>query len=86
MQEAGIDISAQRPKRISDVPLGDIDTVVTLCVEEVCVGLPAELRQEAWVLPDPTATSEGGAETKAMFRRVRDDIQTRIQEFMKGWS
>jgi phosphate transport system protein len=80
MREAGIDISAQRPKLISDVPLGDVDTVITLCAEEVCVGLSADLRREAWVLPDPAATAGGEAELEAAFRRVRDDLRPRIEE------
>ncbi|MBI3178090.1 MAG: phosphate signaling complex protein PhoU, partial [Deltaproteobacteria bacterium] len=48
MSEIGIDIATQAPKRISDVPLGEVDTVITLCGEEVCVTLPGEQRREHW--------------------------------------
>src|SRR3954465_8369183 len=34
MQEVGLAISSQRPKPIGDVPVGDIDTVITVCAEE----------------------------------------------------
>jgi phosphate transport system protein len=76
MQEVGIDISRQRPKRIGDVPLGDVDTVITLCAEE-CPPLPAPLGLERWELPDPAAAA--GAEQLAAFRRVRDELRRRIE-------
>ena len=78
--EVGIDISAQRPKALSDVPLGDVDTVITLCAEE-CVVLPGtELRRESWSLPDPGATAGDEAATLAAFRQVRDTLRQRIEQ------
>lgn len=79
MREVGIDLSLQWPKRVSEVPLGDIDTVVTLCSEEVCV-LPGDLDQRTWVLPDPAAAVGTEDERKATFRRVRDELKRRIEE------
>ncbi len=38
MKEVGIDIFPQRPKRLSEIPLQDVDTVVTLCAEEIIGG------------------------------------------------
>jgi len=78
MREVGIDISAQRPKRISDVPLGEVDTVITLCAEEVCVLPPGGLMQESWGLPDPAAASGSEREIEAAFRKVRDELRERI--------
>ena len=52
MQEVGVDISAQRPKRVADVPLGDVDTVITLCAEECVIPPGRDLRREAWALSD----------------------------------
>ena len=78
MQEAGIDISRQRPKRISDVPLGDVDTVITLCTEEVCVLPPGGLEQENWALPDPAMVAGSEWEIEAAFRKVRDELRDRI--------
>lgn len=80
MNEAGIDISAQRPKRISDIPLSEVDTVVTLCSEEVCVALPGETRRETWVFPDPSSAKDGAASLSA-FRDVRDGLRQRLEEF-----
>jgi arsenate reductase len=76
MQEVGIDISRQRPKSIADVPLGDVDTVISLCAEE-CPVLPAPCRIDRWELPDPAAVS-GEEEMAAAFRRVRDELRGRI--------
>jgi arsenate reductase len=78
MQEVGIDISGQRPKRISDVPLGDVDTVITLCVEEVCVLPLGGLAQENWPLPDPAMVAGSEREIEAAFRKVRDELRDRI--------
>ena len=60
------------------MPLGDVDTVVTLCAEE-CPLLPApHLRLEHWELPDPAAVSDEQQRVMA-FRRVRDELRRRIE-------
>ncbi len=82
MREVGVDISAQRPKRISEVALGDVDTVITLCAEEVCA-LPGELRRETWTMPDPAALASE-SEIRDQFRQVRDAIRSRIEAFLGG--
>jgi phosphate transport system protein len=82
MQEVGIDISRQRPKSIKDVPLGDIDTVITLCAEEVCPLSPGALRLDRWELPDPAAVS-GDEEMAAAFRRVRDELRGHIERLAR---
>ncbi len=40
LKETGIDISGTHTKRISDIPLQDIDAVITLCSEEICIDFP----------------------------------------------
>lgn len=82
MQEVGIDISSQQPKRISDVPLGDVDTVITLCAEEICVLPPDGLTRLNWALPDPAAVTGSEQEIEAAFRKVRDDLRERIQTIL----
>jgi phosphate transport system protein len=79
MREVGIDISAQRPKRVSDVPAGDVDTVITLCAEEVCPVLPGEQRRESWAFPDPAAAQGGDDAMRDAFRRVRDALRGKIE-------
>ncbi|MCI3952389.1 MAG: Phosphate transport system regulatory protein PhoU [Burkholderiales bacterium] len=79
MREAGIDISSQQPKRISDVPLGDVDTIITLCAEEVCVLPPAGLTRLNWALPDPAAATGSEQEIEAAFRKIRDELREKIE-------
>lgn len=85
MREIGIDISEQRPKGFSDVPIGDVDTVVTLCSEETCVLVPASVpRRESWPLADPAAVDVSEEERLAAFRKVRDDIRARIENLRRS--
>jgi phosphate transport system protein len=86
MQEVGIDISAARPKAIPEIPIGDVDTVITLCAEEICPYLPYEVYTESWGLPDPTAASGNDERALAQFREVRDAIRDKIEAFMKSWT
>jgi arsenate reductase len=78
MKESGLDISMNRPKRISDVPLEEIDTIVTLCSEDVRIGLPGEARRSSWVLPDPSKISGSDEDRLAAFRSIRDQMQARL--------
>ena len=83
MQEVGIDISRQRPKPIGDVPLGDIDTVVTLCAEPGCVLPPGGLAQHHWALDDPGTTTGTEVEILAAFRSTREELQRRLEELLE---
>jgi phosphate transport system protein len=80
MHEVGIDISAQRPKRVSDVPFGDVDTAIKLCDEECEVPSGPDLRREAWPLPDPVRVSGSELDQLAAFRSVRDELRRRIEQ------
>jgi protein-tyrosine-phosphatase len=80
MAEVGIDIAMHRPKRISDVPLGDVDRAITLCAEEECAVLPPELERTSWALTDPARADDEGA-----FRRVRDELKRRVEELIASW-
>jgi phosphate transport system protein len=84
MQEVGIDITGQRPKSLSHVPLGDIDTLVMLCDDE-CPIPPADRRrrEESWHLADPAAAAGSEQEMLLAFRRVRDEIKARIEKLVR---
>jgi phosphate transport system protein len=83
MQEVGIDISRQRPKTIGDVPLGDIDTVITLCAEEGGALPPGGLAQHHWALEDPGAASGTDEEVLNAFRKTREELQRRLSELLE---
>lgn len=74
MQEIGIDISSQYSKGFDEVPK-EFDYVVTMGCGEDCPLVAAKERQD-WQIPDPIGR---GIE---FFREVRDDLGTRIKEFL----
>ncbi len=79
LSEIGIDASGQRAKGLDAVPADEVDTVVTLCAEEVCPVFPGNVRRLHWPLPDPAAAA-GDEETRlAAFRAVRDELTARIR-------
>jgi phosphate transport system protein len=86
LREIGIDIADQRPKHVSDVLLGEVDLVVTLCAEEVCPTLASTARREAWPLPDPAAAPGDEAAVADGFRRTRAALQERLERLVAGWA
>ena len=70
LAEERIDISTHRAKGLASVPFDDVDTIVTLCAEEVCPIVPGEVRRLHWPLPDP--------KDLASFRAVRDELRRRL--------
>lgn len=82
MREIGIDLADHRPKRISDVPIGDVDTVITLCAEEVCVPMSENMHCETWAMPDPAAVSGSEEDMLLAFRSVRDKIGSKVKALL----
>jgi arsenate reductase len=67
LAEDHIDIASHRAKGVTDISLADVDTIVTLCAEEVCPVVPGQVRRLHWALPDP--------KDLASFRAVRDELR-----------
>jgi protein-tyrosine-phosphatase len=79
LREIGIHISGYRSKGIPEIPAAKIDTVITLCAEEVCPLFFGKAERLHWPLPDPAAV-EGPEETRlAAFREIRDELRRRIE-------
>jgi len=85
MQEVGIDISQQRSKNISELPVSEIDIVVTLCGEaaENCPVFPGKVERIHWTIEDPAKAQGSEEEITQVFRRVRDKIKSYIEN--KKW-
>lgn len=84
MAELGIDISGQHSKRL-DHYLGDaFDWVITVCdrARESCPVFPGATRSLHWDFDDPAAVEGADAVRLAAFRRIRDEIDGRIQAFV----
>lgn len=80
MAELGIDISGHQSKTVSAYDGQPFDLAVTVCddAREACPYFPAE-RQLHWAFDDPSAATGTEAERLAVFRRVRDEIGSRIR-------
>jgi phosphate transport system protein len=85
MAEVGIDISGQRPKPTMDVPLDEVELVITLCAEEICPAALVPRPRESWALPDPANVDETSPAIEVVFRRVRDELRRRIEVMVAQW-
>jgi arsenate reductase len=83
MNEIGIDISGQRSKHFSEIPLDQVDLVITLCDDNtVCPRVPGKHTIMAWPLPDAPLQPPSGSDGLDPFRDVRDQLTRRIQDFV----
>ncbi len=85
MAEKGIDILGNVSKHIDDIPVNELDYVITLCGDaaEECPLVPGANTQH-WGLPDPAKAQGTIDEQLASFRKIRDEIGSRIDTLIKG--
>ena len=84
MQEIGIDISGHRSKSVDEFPRQEFDYVITVCdnAKEHCPIFPGQAKRLHWSFDDP-ATVEGDEATRlAVFARVRDSIEEKLNSFI----
>lgn len=86
MRDAGIDISGQRSKSVSEF-LGrkSITYAVFVCAaaEKNCPTIyPFSVRRLSWPFEDPAEFRGSGEERYAKFIEVRDQIATKIQKWL----
>jgi arsenate reductase len=84
LKEKGIDISNHRSKSVDEFIYQSFDYVVTVCdnAKESCPVFPAQTTRIHWSFDDPAAV-EGDEETRLKeFRRVRDEIEAHLREFV----
>lgn len=78
MSELGIDISKHYSKAVDELDTSNIDTVITLCAEEVCPVFLGNAKRMHWPLSDPATDSDSPDEALERFRTVRDQLLQRI--------
>jgi arsenate reductase len=84
MREIGIDLSAHRSKSVSEFAGQRFDTVITVCdsAAEECPVFPGAPRRIHWSIWDPGMAAGSQEEQLAAFRRVRDDLASRLRTFL----
>ena len=84
LQELSISLEGHRSKHLNEFAGQHFDLVITVCdhAHEVCPVFPGAARQEHWPFDDPPAAKGSEEEVLAVFRRVRDQIQKRIREYV----
>ncbi len=84
MEEEGVDISGQYSKTVGDIPLKEVDYVITLCgdARDRCPAFPKSTKKEHWPIEDPIYHTGTQYEMEA-FRRTRDDIKARMGDLAK---
>jgi arsenate reductase (thioredoxin) len=76
MEEVGIDISGEYPKRWTDDIVRQADVVVTMGCGDACPVFPGK-RYQDWELPDPAGLDV------ASVRPIRDDIDQRVRNLLR---
>jgi arsenate reductase (thioredoxin) len=75
MREVGIDISAERPKKLDDGMVRASDVVITMGCGDACPIYPGK-RYEDWELEDPA-----GKDLETV-RGIRDEIEGRVERLI----
>src|SRR5262245_37788758 len=76
MAEKGLNLEGQRSKGLDEIAPGEWDYVITMGCGDACPWVPARNRED-WDLPDPKNLDDEG------FRRVRDEIERRVQRLLQ---
>jgi arsenate reductase len=85
MAEIGIDISHHRSKHVQEFNAQRFDFVISLCGESNCPSFIGTTGTSLhWPFPDPVGAAGSDCEVLEAFRKVRDAIKTKIEEFAKN--
>ena len=79
MEEVGIDISAEQPKKLEDGMVRESDVVITMGCGDACPIYPGK-RYEDWELEDPA-----GKDLETV-RGIRDEIAGRVERLIADLS
>jgi arsenate reductase (thioredoxin) len=82
MAELGIDIAGQESKTLNRYLNEPFDEVITVCdsAAEACPIFPGATHRRHWSLEDPSQATGSEEEQLAVYRRVRDALQSRIEQ------
>lgn len=85
MAELGADISKNTSKHLDQFVNEPFDLVVTVCgnADDACPTFPNAKIKEHWPFDDPAHAQGTDEEIMAVFLRVRNEIKTKIESFLK---
>jgi arsenate reductase len=85
MAEIGIDLSGHTSKTLDRFVEEPWDVVITVCdsANEACPVFPAAAKRLHWSFPDPSQATGDEEQRLAVFRRVRDQIDARITDWIR---
>lgn len=81
MREEGIDLSAIRPRKLTEELASGAALLVTMGCGEACPFVPG-LRRDDWPLPDPKG------QPGPRVREIRDEVRERVRRLVsaEGWA
>ncbi len=84
MEELRIDIAAQTSKHLREFTHENFDYIITVCDNAArnCPVFSGQGIRLHWPFDDPAEASGNEAEILTVFRRVRDEIGTRVREWL----
>jgi len=77
MHEVGIDLSNDKPQKLTDELAQDAQLLITMGCGDKCPYVPG-LRRDDWPLRDPKGLPMGEV------RAIRDEIKDRVQSLLSG--
>jgi arsenate reductase (thioredoxin) len=85
MRELGIDISGHRSKHLDEFQGRQFDYVITVCdnAKESCPVFFGAAKRLHHSFEDPAAFQGSDQERSALFRRVRDELRTYLNDFAR---
>lgn len=83
MREVGVDLATHHSKSVETIDPATVDTVVTLCAEEVCPVFLGRATRLHWPIADPASSDPtlSREEMLTRFRTARDQIRSRLEVF-----
>ena len=84
MKELGRDLSSHQSKSLDQFQDQPFDLVVTVCdnAKEACPVFTGAKQTLHWPFDDPADATGSDEEKMVMFRRVRDEIKEKIQDYL----
>ena len=81
MRELGIDLSAQKPRLLTQALAQDAQWLVTMGCGDECPFVPG-VRRDDWPLPDPKG------QPRERVREIRDEVRARVAQLIaeQGWA